>query len=153
MKYLKNFESSIEDRLTESNYIKYNIECLLMDLTDSGIKVNINNSLISNTFNIKIDTRSGIRNYNPVIKVSRKKFTNIVDYLLSLIDYMKTVDYNYRDLKISLGTGYKQIRCRIVDGKIKKILDSGMYIDDDRFIADYLVGFVDIEFIRPMKRI
>ncbi len=135
MKYIKSFESTIKERVNELNDIRYNIEGLLMDLIDSGIDVRVNNQGAYN-LSIKIDSRG-----------SRKRFENIVDYLLSITDYMKTLDYNSRELKVILGQGYKVISCKIVDDKIKKYP-----LKDDRFIAEYLIGCVEIFFNRPIKR-
>jgi hypothetical protein len=133
MRYIKKYEAVSAKEFDNRKDIRYNIECLLIDLVDQGIVVNIFFTL--NGLNITIDTRS--RNS------SRKRFTNIVDYLLSLIDYLNSVNYRYNKLDVILGSGYKEISCKIVDGKLK------IYpLKNDRFIADYLVGYVKLEFTK-----
>lgn len=140
MKYIKSFES-----ISNFDDVKYNIECLLMDIIDSGFKLDVKRGRLGPRGNIRVKLSvegKGWQGYEP-----SKRFKHLVDYLLSLIDYMKTIDYSYTALKVVVGHGYKETPCRIVDGKIR----SYPIKDDNRYIAEYLIRGIIIEFNEPFK--
>lgn len=147
MKYIKKFESTVKDRVNAFNDLKYNIECLLMDIIDEGFQLEVRSGRRGPRGNISIKlstTAKGFQGYEP-----NKRFNpHIVDYLLSLIDYMKTIDYSYNSLKVVVGHGYRETTCKIEDGRIKSYP-----LKNDRYIAEYLIRTIIIEFNDPIRSI
>lgn len=139
MKYIKKFESSIKNSIDTTRELKYEIDCLLMDLIDSDFEVNLSNKSTGWRKFLVLDISSktsGFYKFKPV-----KRFENIVDYILSLIDFLKTKNFTYYNLGVFLGHRNIEIKCKIEDGKLKSYP-----LKDNKYIADYLIRGIRIEF-------
>lgn len=145
MKYLKKFEYNnitsfvsqrIKERVLKYNDIKFNIESLLMDLTDQGCTLQFKNSRKNGESLFTIDININKRR-------NKDFYDNLVNYILSVNDLMDTENYKYNKLTVILGFGYRRIQCKIVDGRFKRYP-----LKDNTYLRPEDISNIEIDFIR-----